>query len=266
MSPTSKPAIRRTTPPARRCDLRPSRTNLLAVRRRLTSASPRLADLAPTVLPDEVDLALLNYIAPRDQGPRGSCAGHATAESRELIWAKANGMHLADRLSVAYAWARARMAEGNWPQDVGTTLADEFGVLEGFGIPPEQDMPYVADAAQPIPAIADAAARDFRITDPCTVDMGDADGARRVLAAGLPIAIGIPVYESFEGGGTNGLLAMPDTNSEALLGGHALCVVGYDVARRAWRVLNSWGTSWSDGGFCWMPWGYPLWEAWTAPD
>lgn len=33
---------------------------------------------------------------------------------------------------------------------------------------------------------------------------------------------------------------------------HALTLVGYDDARQAFRVVNSWGTQWGDNGFAWL--------------
>ncbi len=35
-------------------------------------------------------------------------------------------------------------------------------------------------------------------------------------------------------------------------GGHALTVVGYDDGKRAFEIMNSWGTRWGDQGFVWV--------------
>ncbi len=35
-------------------------------------------------------------------------------------------------------------------------------------------------------------------------------------------------------------------------GSHAMCIVGYDDSREAFKVRNSWGTDWGDGGHCWI--------------
>lgn len=35
-------------------------------------------------------------------------------------------------------------------------------------------------------------------------------------------------------------------------GGHALCVVGYDDSKEAFKVRNSWGASWGDNGYLWI--------------
>ena len=34
-----------------------------------------------------------------------------------------------------------------------------------------------------------------------------------------------------------------------VLGGHCVCIVGYDDAQGCWIAKNSWGTSWGEGGF-----------------
>jgi Papain family cysteine protease len=35
-------------------------------------------------------------------------------------------------------------------------------------------------------------------------------------------------------------------------GGHAMTIVGYDDARKAFRIVNSWGKDWGDSGFAWL--------------
>jgi len=36
---------------------------------------------------------------------------------------------------------------------------------------------------------------------------------------------------------------------------HAVVIVGYDDSKSAWRVQNSWGDGWCDGGYIWMEYG-----------
>jgi hypothetical protein len=38
----------------------------------------------------------------------------------------------------------------------------------------------------------------------------------------------------------------------AQLGGHAMLVVGYDDARGAFKVINSWGQGWGEAGYGWI--------------
>jgi C1A family cysteine protease len=36
------------------------------------------------------------------------------------------------------------------------------------------------------------------------------------------------------------------------LGGHCVCVIGYDETKQAWLCKNSWGSQWGEDGFCWI--------------
>jgi C1A family cysteine protease len=201
----------------------------------------------------------------RDQGSEGSCTGQATSACREVLYGSYHNQVLLNRRSPAYLYARTRMAEGTWPSDAGATMADEFAVLQSYGVCSESDMPYDMDPAEPIPNIADADAAAFRVPTPAWVDMGDPNNAMQVLANGMPIGIAIPVYQSFEDVRSDGRVPMPNPDVEPMLGGHGLPILGYDADKKFWIVANSWGTGWGDSGFCYIPFGYPMWEAWTAP-
>ncbi len=41
-----------------------------------------------------------------------------------------------------------------------------------------------------------------------------------------------------------------------LMATHALAIVGYDDAKRAYKALNGWGTSWGDQGFIWIDYNF----------
>jgi|GEM_PF-2715542 hypothetical protein len=234
----------------------------------LPSPVPASMGVAP---PAGADLSPF-FAGIRNQGGEGACTGFATAQFREVQMAALEwkeGMvpvPLPLRLSPAYLYARTRMGEGTFPADSGATMADEFAVLQAYGVCPETDMPYDQDPAEPIPNIADAAAVEYRIGQPTMVDLDDPKNGMAVLNARLPIAIAIPVYDSFEGLGAGGVLPVPDPSKEALHGGHGVLLIGYDAGRQLYKGVNQWGTSWGAGGYFWMPMsGYPIWEAWTAP-
>ncbi len=83
-------------------------------------------------------------------------------------------------------------------------------------------------------------------------------GLQNVLAAGYPISFGFTVYESFESDvGANGIVPMPQPG-ETVLGGHAVVALGYKHIKGQlyFECRNSWGSSWADHGYFWMPAGY----------
>jgi len=74
------------------------------------------------------------------------------------------------------------------------------------------------------------------------------DDIRYSLVFGVPVVIGCysePALQNFQGGGTYEWQGGKD-------GGHAMCIVGYDNARQAFLIQNSWGTSWGDAGRFWV--------------
>jgi C1A family cysteine protease len=80
---------------------------------------------------------------------------------------------------------------------------------------------------------------------------------RGCVAAGYPFVFGFTVYESFESPAVTrtGNVPMPD-GMERTLGGHAMCVVGYDNPKKLFIVRNSWGPDWGKKGYGTMPYAY----------
>src|SRR5262249_55425714 len=57
---------------------------------------------------------------------------------------------------------------------------------------------------------------------------------------------------------------------ENLRGWHAVTFLGYDDAKKAFRMVNSWGADWGDRGFVWIAedfirrWPHEGWGMWVA--
>jgi len=81
---------------------------------------------------------------------------------------------------------------------------------------------------------------------------------------------GVMVHELFMDA-PGGIIPMPEPGCE-FLGGHAICIVGFDRRNRMFKFANSWGGQWGDHGFGHI--GYAtlqalLMDAWgmvNAPD
>ena len=83
----------------------------------------------------------------------------------------------------------------------------------------------------------------------------DATPIQNVLASGYPISFGFTVYSSFEPQvGKNGIVPMPQPQ-EKTLGGHAVVAVGCTTisGQLSFECRNSWGPSWADHGYFWLP-------------
>ena len=69
--------------------------------------------------------------------------------------------------------------------------------------------------------------------------------------------MGIALFDSFESQqvAETGMVPMPQSN-EQCIGGHAVCVVGYDNSKQMFLVRNSWGSGWGDKGYFYIAYEY----------
>jgi len=199
-----------------------------------------------------------------DQGNIGSCTGNAIAGQIELIDRKVGKQLDVSRLFIYY---EERVLEGSVRYDAGAYIRDGIKVTYTKGAPLETLWPYATNkfaTKPPTAAYTDALKRKVTGYQRCA----DFNAVKNALAAGNPVVIGFTVYDSFEtawgdiphGQAGSGMMPFPNTATESVLGGHAVCIVGYDdtlpVAGKAngrFIVRNSWGTSWGDAGYFYMP-------------
>lgn len=216
--------------------------------------------LARVALAPSVDLR--QYCSSiEDQGQLGSCTGNAIAGMIELIDKKNNKNLDVSRLFIYY---QERVIEGTVRYDAGAYIRDGLKAVNQYGAPLESLWPYTISkfATKPTTqAYTDALNRKVTGYARCA----NLAAIKDALAAGTPVTIGFNVYSSFESGWGDiphgqpgsGIMPMPDKRTETLLGGHAVCVVGYNDNLNGGRLIcrNSWGTSWGDNGYFYMPYG-----------
>jgi C1A family cysteine protease len=125
------------------------------------------------------------------------------------------------------------------------------------GVCRESDWPYdISKFTEAPPAAAVAEAPAFHIKGYYRVF--NLLGGKQALATSHPVVIGISVYDSFESSqvAQTGIVPLPDVNTEQLLGGHCVLVLGYDDASATVMVRNSWGTGWGQSGYFTLPYEY----------
>jgi C1A family cysteine protease len=192
-----------------------------------------------------------------DQGQLGSCTANSIGAILEFNELKQKERDAAtpSRLFIYY---NERAMEGTVSQDSGAEIRDGIKSVAQLGAPPETFWPYdISKFARKPPAKAYTEAKKHEALRYARVSQSQI-GIQSVLAAGYPISFGFTVYESFETEvGSNGIVPMP-APSERTLGGHAVVIVGYKQIRGQlyFECRNSWGTSWGDHGYFWMPEAY----------
>lgn len=207
-------------------------------------AMPQKVDLRPKTAP------IVN------QGGLGSCTANAIA-SAHLFAQKKQKAPQPFQPSRLFIYYNERAMEGSINEDAGAYIRDGFKSIAKQGVCPETMWAYVESKFATKPpktaytaAEAHQALRYMRIQQ----TLGQLKGC---LASGYPFVFGFTVYESFmeETVAQSGLVPLPSGDDRAI-GGHAVLAVGYDDATQQFIVQNSWGTSWGDKGFCYMPYSY----------
>ena len=95
------------------------------------------------------------------------------------------------------------------------------------------------------------------------------ESVKKYLEAGIPSMFGFWGFSSFDNSDVKGGIPYP-SKEESAEWGHAIVAVGYDdkikiknlrsnyVTTGALLIRNSWGTSWGDNGYGWLPYEYVL--------
>jgi C1A family cysteine protease len=216
--------------------------------------------LTEQALPASVDLRPDMRKKLFDQGNLGSCVGNGTADAYAFAqrFQTRRSPYIPSRLFIYYG---AREIEGSVDSDAGCEIRDAIKVVANVGAPHETLWPYkIARFAVKPSAKAFTDAAKHQAVKYARVDTAhDSTQLRQALAGGFPVIIGITVFESFESDeATNtGVIPMPVPDEE-VLGGHCMLACGYQTegGSRGYIVRNSWGASWGDGGYCYMPEAY----------
>ncbi|HEY9205782.1 MAG TPA: C1 family peptidase [Candidatus Methanoperedens sp.] len=234
----------------------------------------RLEKADATTLATSVDLR--PWCSPvENQGQIGSCTANAGAGVVEYFENRAFGRYLdVSRLFLYKATRDFARLTG----DSGAFLRSTMGALVLFGVPPEEYWPYtdkITDFdAEPTAFCYSFAAnyksiKYFRHDPPGLTKQEVIESIKKSLAAGIPSMFGFTVYSSISQAEKTGKIPFP-SSKEKILGGHAVVAVGYDdgvVIKNATSgqktsgallIRNSWGETWGDKGYCWLPYEYVL--------
>jgi C1A family cysteine protease len=224
--------------------------------------TPDLRDFMLAVAPAKTlppKLSLRAQMPPvYDQGQLGSCTANSIGGVLEFNERKQKEADAAtpSRLFIYY---NERVMEGTVSQDSGAEIRDGIKSVAQLGAPPETMWPYViTQFAKKPPAAAYKEATKHEAIRYARVAQ-DAFALQNVLATGYPISFGFTVYSSFESTAVaaNGIVPMPQA-SETVVGGHAVVAIGYKPLQGQlyFECRNSWGPSWGDKGYFWMPAAY----------
>jgi len=190
-----------------------------------------------------------------EQGHLGSCTGQAVVGAYELLMNRDYAAEFTE-LSRLFVYYNARLLENVVNEDVGAYIRDAIRGVQQYGVCDERTWPYRINYFNITPteaSYADAKKRNIK-NYRRVVGLPDILDA---LNANRPVAFSLLVYREFDylEDSADSILRLPGAGTEPL-GGHAMCLVGYDLKRELVLARNSFGAHWCMGGYCWLTFDY----------
>ncbi|MDR1563427.1 MAG: cell wall-binding repeat-containing protein [Oscillospiraceae bacterium] len=201
--------------------------------------------LPEAALPSSLDNSS-KYPPPKSQGQQGSCVAWAVGYYYKTY--QDNLDHGWDidsdscRFSPAYIYNQIHVG-----QDEGSYISDALDLLVSQGVCSMADMPYNEYNYTMNPtAEQKAKAYPHRSTDWNWVQ-GNSNIKSKIYETGGCI-VSIDVYSNFENLGSN----IYKDYIGSYTGRHAICLIGWDDSKGAYKFVNSWGSYWGINGYGWI--------------
>lgn len=216
-------------------------------------------DAGKNPLPEAV--SLLRFAPSRgNQGEQGSCVAWSSAYGAQTILTAAATHQDPNtiRFSPSYLYNQIRLdgCQGSYLQKAMETMQRNGGV-------PLSQYPYNDQDCNREPSSSDVQAgrqnviHGFtRLTNGDNINEISVRAIKEHLAKDAPVAIGMMVGQSFmqDMMGQELWRPAPGDESGMGMGGHAMCVIGYDDSKYggAFQIMNSWGPEWGKNGVAWV--------------
>lgn len=197
----------------------------------------------------------------KSQGQQGACMSFSMVSVFEYFMKK-NHIETPD-LSEQFLYYNARKRRGREQYDEGSCSVASIQTLFEDGICTEEAWPYNEQgySEQPSEAAYDEAKRR-RVKRAVMVEK-KIEALKSALDDGLPIVFAVDVFPSFVQG-INGFVSMPSDEEVQHLKesgenhSHAMVLCGFNDEQQVFKVRNSWGESFGDRGYCYLPYDYVM--------
>lgn len=210
-------------------------------------------------LPKKIDLREKFKVQIYDQGKTQSCTANALTAAYAIRTCSQNKLNNPLYLSRLFIYYNERKMINQTNRDNGAYIKDGTKSLKDNGSCVEGLYPFDMKNLYCTPPSYCYDEALSHTTNSFEVDSSDyINQFKLALSNGIPIVVGVMVYDSFKSEETakTGIVKLPNTKSEKLLGGHAICIIGYDDEHKHFIFQNSYSTTWGDKGYGYIPYDY----------
>jgi uncharacterized protein YvpB len=212
----------------------PPPTDTVVVPPKDTVVIPPPVVIPPVTLPASITLQMPPVV---NQGSEGACVAFAITYAR--------GYLAGNVLSPEYIFNQITTSI----YCSGSAIITGFNFLRDNGVCTWASMPYTWTGCTLMPTAAQTLeAANFRIANYSQILASDVTAIKTMLANKRPLVCQVVVDSQFE----NATQGFVWRSFSSALDAHAICVVGYDDAKQAFKIINSWGVQWGDSGYGWI--------------
>lgn len=249
------------------------RDHTFSISSTLLASSSNSTSTGTSITASSVDLST-EFTSVKDQGDIGSCTAYAGIALFEYNCKKFTKSNLNDIFSERFTYYTTRAGIAKWDpkNDSGAYLRDTLKSLNHFGSCLETTFPYltitstgsVCNFAEEPSKEAYQEALKYQALTYANITTGTTLSSRQTalntlkgcLQKGIPFIGGFTCYSNlYEEKG--GVIPVPKTG-DSIIGGHAVCFVGYDDTKQLFKFKNSWSHLWGDNGYGYLPYHYLL--------
>lgn len=207
----------------------------------------------PTNLPASFDLSsFLPEIG--NQGRLGSCTAWATVYyGRSLLFNFNESSSRTQEVRLSPSYIYNQLTQG---QCKGTSIPKSMQLLVDQGASEWDIFPYQATGCNLQPTANQREnASNFKMQDYKFLSgLNLVDEVKTLITQGKPVVVALALDPEFGNKDSFGLSAYRphQVKKDKIFGAHAMLVVGYSDQYKAFKLVNSWGEGWGDGGFVWV--------------
>ncbi|HKB44417.1 MAG TPA: C1 family peptidase, partial [Chitinophagaceae bacterium] len=137
----------------------------------------------------------------------------------------------------------------------GTSMQTALDFIVANGICSYQSMPYSGtNGCSLLPTTTQLSeALNYKISTYSKISILDRTAIKAMISQHHPVIITILADNSFVNA-TTGFVWKTFSGSGNLP--HSVAICGYDDSKNAYKIMNSWGTTWGDSGFSWIDYDF----------